>query len=64
MGWLWDYIIANVNDLGYVGYHVLHWVFKKFEVVNDPVNHIPTNCSVTGGEGTLDDLYFDEVKEE
>ena len=52
------------NDLDYVGHYLLNWVFKKVEAVNDHANHIPTNCSVTGGEGTLDDLYFDEVKEE
>ena len=52
------------NDLGYVGYYVLNWVFKKVEAVNDHANHIPTNCSVTGGEGTLNDLNFYEAKEE
>ena len=52
------------NDLDYVGYYVLNWVLKNVEVVNDHANHIPTNCSVTGGEGTLNGLNFYEAKEE
>ena len=58
---MWDFIIANDNDTGYVGDYVLNWVFVN---VNGHANHIPTNCSVTGGEGTLNGLYFDEAKEE
>ena len=61
---MWDYIIANDNDSGYAGYGMPNWVTEKFRIINDPVHHIPTNCSVTGGEGTLDDLLYDEVKEE
>ena len=64
LGGLWDYIIVADNDLDYVGCYVLNWVFTKVEAVNDHANHIPTNCSVTGGEGTLNGLNFYEAKEE
>ena len=43
---------------------MLNWVFKNVETINDHANHTPTNCSVTGGEGTLNGLYFYEAKEE
>ena len=52
------------NDLSDAGDGMLNWVTKKFRIINDPVFHIPANCSVIGGEGTLDDLLYDEVKEE
>ena len=59
-----DYAIVNDNAFSYAGDGMLSWVTEKFRTINDPVHHIPTNCSVTGGEGTLDDLLYDEVKEE
>ena len=43
---------------------MLNWVFKNVGDVNGHANPIPTNCSVTGGEGTLNGLYFYEAKEE
>ena len=52
------------NDLSDAGDGMLNWVTEKFRIINDPVFHIPANCSVIGGEGTLDDLLYDEVKEE
>ena len=61
---LGDYVIADVNVIGYVGTDALNWGFSECNLVNDLVAYMPANCAVIGGEGTLSGLFFYEAEEE